>query len=522
MISSLKRSLKIDISYAVNSFIYSIRKLPILNDLITDDIYKSKGLKGVIRIISLLLSFGKMIISKLVYFFVVYYISLEVLGDSKYFIHVYFLFTLIGLFINNKLLVTSKKKYLSILVFNMDSTKYMWSSLVWDLFINLILNIFVFMCFASQFSINFITIIMFLLMSIFSRIIGESFCIWFYKKYKYIWYSNYTMYFSILGILLGLCFLPLIGISINNSFVFISNIILFILSIISLVYLCNVKDYKLIFKRLNSLKQAMNEEEKEAYNRQALVEIKNKDKEVSQDKIKDKKGYDLFNTLFYERHKEILINSVKKFSLIIVLIYLVVIVGSYFDKSVYSVMNSFLHNRLGMFVFLMYFINRGAIVTQAMFYNCDHAMLTYNFYRERNVILGLFKKRLISIIKINLIPSILIGIGNTIMFYISGGTDLITYISSFMFIVMFSIFFSVHYLVLYYLLQPYNKDMQMKKMSYGIASFLTYYFSYVIFFDLVVSTVTLSIISIVFVILYIIIGLFLVNRLAPRTFKINK
>jgi hypothetical protein len=91
-----------------------------------------------------------------------------------------------------------------------------------------------------------------------------------------------------------------------------------------------------------------------------------------------------------------------------------------------------------------------------------------------------------------------------------------------MFIVMFSIFFSVHYLVLYYLLQPFNKDMQMKKMSYGVVSFLTYYFSYVIFFDLVVSTVTLSIISIVFVVLYIIIGLFLVNRLAPRTFKLNK
>ena len=62
----------------------------------------------------------------------------------------------------------------------------------------------------------------------------------------------------------------------------------------------------------------------------------------------------------------------------------------------------------------------------------------------------------------------------------------------------------------------------MKKMSYGIASFLTYYFSYVIFFELVVSTVTLSIISIVFVVLYIIIGLFLVNKFASRTFKLNK
>ena len=521
MISSLKRSLKIDISYAVNSFIYSIRKLPILNDLITDDIYKSKGLKGVIRIISLLLSFGKMIISKLVYFFVVYYISLEVLGDSKYFIHVYFLFTLIGLFINNKLLVTSKKKYLSILVFNMDSTKYMWSSLVWDLFINLILNIFVFMCFASQFSINFITIIMFLLMSIFSRIIGESFCIWFYKKYKYIWYSNYTMYFSILGILLGLCFLPLIGISINNSFVFISNIILFILSIISLIYLCNVKDYKLIFKRLNSLKQAMNEEEKEAYNRQALVEIKNKDKEVSQDKIKDKKGYDLFNTLFYERHKAILMNSSKRYALIIGGIYLVLIYlvasGDKFDL----VMNNFLMTKLGMFVFVMYFINRGSVVTQAMFYNCDHAMLTYNFYREPRVLLGLFKKRLISIIKINLLPAFIISIGNSILLYLSGGADIITFISSFMFIILFSVFFSLHYLVLYYLFQPFNKNMQMKKISYGIASFLTYYFSYLIFYDLVVSSLVLSIIGIVFVAIYIVLALFLVYKFAPRTFKIG-
>ena len=522
MISSLKRSLKIDISYAVNSFIYSIRKLPILNDLITDDIYKSKGLKGVIRIISLLLSFGKMIISKLVYFFVVYYISLEVLGDSKYFIHVYFLFTLIGLFINNKLLNTSIKRYLSILVFNMNARSYMFSSFSWDLLLNVILNSMGFIVFSNFTDISLVTSILLIVICLLSRIVGEGFNILYYKKFNYIWYNNYPLYFSVLGILLGLCFTPFINISVNNLFLCGSIIVLGILSIISFIYLLSIKDYKIMFKQLNTLNKAVNNKEAEAYSRQSMVEIKNKHKEVDKSKIEGKKGYDLFNTLFYERHKEILINSVKKFSLIIILVYLGLIVGSFFDNSVYSVMNNFLHNRLGMFVFLMYFINRGAIVTQAMFYNCDHAMLTYNFYRERNVILGLFKKRLISIIKINLIPSILIGIGNTILFYISGGTDLITYISSFMFVVMFSIFFSVHYLVLYYLLQPYNKDMQMKKLSYGVASFLTYYFSYVIFFDLVVSTVTLSIISIVFVVLYILIGLFLVNKFAPRTFKLNK
>ena len=89
-----------------------------------------------------------------------------------------------------------------------------------------------------------------------------------------------------------------------------------------------------------------------------------------------------------------------------------------------------------------------------------------------------------------------------------------------LFLLMFSIFFSVHYLVLYYLLQPYNKNMQIKKMSYSIASFLTYYFSYVIFWDLVLSSLTLSIIGIIFTIIYIVLALFLVYRFAPRTFKI--
>ena len=521
MISSLKRSLKIDICYAVNSFIYSIRKLPILNDLITDDIYKSRILKNIIRIISLLLSFGKMIISKLLYFFVLYYSSIEVLGDSKYFVHVFFIFTIIGLFINNKLLNTSKKKYLSILVFNMDAKSYMWSSLVWDLFINFVLNIIGFISFWKLIDIDFITVISLLLICLFSRLIGEAFCIWFYKKYKYIWYSNYTMYFSILGILIGCSLLPLIGFSINNDLIFVSSLVFGIAGLIALIYLSKVDDYKLMFKQLNSLKQVMNEDEKKAYNRQSMVEIKNKDKEIKIEKIQGKKGYDLFNTIFYERHKEILLNSSKKYSMIIFVLYAffigLVCVNDKFDASI----NTFLMTNLGMFVLIMYFINRGSIVTQAMFYNCDHAMLTYNFYREPKVLLGLFKKRLISITKINLIPSFLIAIGNSILLYLTGGASLITYISSFMFIILFSVFFSLHYLVLYYLLQPYNKNMQMKKVSYGVASFLTYYLSYAVFWNLRVSSFVLSIIRIISVLIYSVLSLFLVYKFAPRTFKIS-
>ena len=48
MINILIKSLEIDIVYAVNSLIYSLRNLPILKDLLTDDAYDSKVLKIVI------------------------------------------------------------------------------------------------------------------------------------------------------------------------------------------------------------------------------------------------------------------------------------------------------------------------------------------------------------------------------------------------------------------------------------------------------------------------------------------
>ena len=116
MIKHLIRSLNIDISYAVNSFIYGIRKLPILDDLITDDIYKSKISKRIISVISIILSCIKLVVFRLCYFSVIYFISMFLFDDSKYFSHIFFLLTMIGLFINNKLLNTSVKRYLSILV----------------------------------------------------------------------------------------------------------------------------------------------------------------------------------------------------------------------------------------------------------------------------------------------------------------------------------------------------------------------------------------------------------------------
>ena len=171
-------------------------------------------------------------------------------------------------------------------------------------------------------------------------------------------------------------------------------------------------------------------------------------------------------------------------------------------------------------VIIMYCINRGSVVTQAMFYNCDHAMLTYNFYREPKVLLKLFEKRLVTVIKINLIPAIVIALGMILFLYFTSNTIIINYITLPLFVICLSIFFSVHYLVIYYLLQPFNKDLKIKKASYNIVYSLTAYIAFMLG-EVSMSSLTFSIFGLVFTIFYIILALYLVYRFAPLTFKLN-
>ena len=522
MINVLKKTLQIDYAYSVNSFIYTLQKLPIFNDLLTKDAYSSKMLKSIVGVFGIIISTLRVLFLKFMYFFAILFISYKIAPDNlvKSFFNIYFFLTILGLFINNKLLNTSKKKYFTLILFNVDSSKFLKASIFWMQLTNLILNsIFIFLFMYLLDSPNIIYGLVLIILSYSTRLVGEALNIKFYKKYNYIWYSNSSLYFPILIGLLLLAFLPYINVFIRFRYIAIITIILFILSIPSLIYLLKIKDYKLIYKQLSTVTKVMNSKNDKDYLKQAMVEVKKKDIELDSKKIKGKKGFDLFNTIFFERHKEILLRSAKKYALIIGIIYILLIFICYTNNIYLKQISNFLNNRLAIFVFVMYFVNRGAIITQAMFFNCDHAMLSYNFYREPKTLLGLFKKRLITVIKVNLLPAITIGIGNAIILGLNN-TSILTIMCMIIFIICLSIFFSTHYLVIYYLLQPYNKNMEMKKISYSITTLLTYIVCYQMF-SLVLNINILSIFGIIFSCLYIIISLVLVYKIAPQTFKLN-
>ena len=519
MINSLRMSFKIDMTYAINSFIYSLKRFPIFKDLFPgESLYKSKKAKSIIRVLGLILSSARMILYKIIYFWIIYVLAtlLTPKDITSGILHIYFIFTIIGMFFNNKVLATSTKKYFSIVLFNMDAKEYMKATLWQEILINLITH-----SIGLWILIQSPLIFLFTIFGFLGRIIGERLNVWHYTKYKISLTYNYPFYWTVILLSVLATLLPRIGIIITSPIIIIIDIIFLPIALLSYIGLMKIDNYKLIFKRLNTKVRALNSNQSREYSRQAMIDIKEKDKKIDEKKLKGKKGYDLFNTIFFERHKEILLRSAKWFASISLLVIVGVGVLVAINPILQKNLNNFLLNNIAWFVIIMYFINRGAIITQAMFYNCDHSMLTFNFYRNPKVILNVFKTRVLTVSKVNLIPASVIAIGLPILLYITGGTpNSIDYISIPIFIITLSIFFSIHYLVIYYLFQPYDKNMKMKSIAYSIISALTYLIAYSLT-DFKMSTTLFSIIAIIATVAYSIIALIIVYKKAPQTFKIK-
>ncbi len=247
------------------------------------------------------------------------------------------------------------------------------------------------------------------------------------------------------------------------------------------------------------------------------------DKNISADtKISSgKSGFEYLNELFIKRHQNILWKSTKKITLVCLCLILGALLAFYLLPEIKDKTNELLLTYLPYMVIVMYAINRGTGFTTALFMNCDHSLLTYSFYKQPKFILKLFQIRLREIMKVNLLPAMVIGIGLALLLYFSGGTDnALNYLVLIMSVPALSVFFSVHYLTIYYLLQPYNMGTEMKSATYQIVHTITY----VVCLNIIrfkMMTIVFGLTTITFCVLYCIVASVLVYKFAPKTFRLR-
>ena len=522
MLETFIQSFKLRNTYKVNTIIYSIKQIPLIKKILPDSLYKSKGLKIFGTIISIILELGSIFLGKLIYIAAMIFgmMSLYEQNQAGSFVTIFTFLTIAGAIMNTYMFNPTNDKYYAMFIMRMNAKKYTLSNYIYSI-LKVITG---FMPFTILFGwIANVNILICSIMPIYVAACKILFGAYSLKKkektgitinenkpVKFIW--------GIVGICLILAYgLPYIGITVPDFVFAILTAITVILAIFACIYIKKFNMYREMYKQIltsSNMNVQTNAQE-------ITKENVHKQIDISKEITSNKKGFKYFNDLFIKRHSKILLKSAKRTAAISFCIIAIVIFAVNLNTDFKIRINEVLMNSLPYFVFIMYIINRGQVVTQAMFMNCDHSMLTYSFYKTPKSILSLFKERIKSVVAINLLPAIVIGLGLPVILYVTGGTDNIyNYLILFISIISMSVFFSVHHLVLYYLLQPYNISSETKSSTYSIASFLTYFICYEML-QLKLPTTYFGIAAICFAVVYSIVSLFIAYKLAPKTFRIR-
>ena len=520
MISTFFLSFRLKNAYRVNSILYSLKQLPIIKRILPEKLYGVRGLKILGNIISAIWEFIMIFLGKFLYIALMIAAMLGIYqtNSAATFLHIFFFLTICGGLMNTYLFDPTKDKYYAMFLMNMDAKEYTISNYLYQM-IKVLIGFLPFTCFYGM-SVGLPLWIM-ILCPIFVMMVKtfiNSLSLIDFKRTKKVKNENLpTSVVWILLLVLLVCAyaLPYISIVMPTWLFLILFVLLLGLGIFGFYQIFHFPYYRFLYKQL--LTNAPLVIDQTSIRRDASLSQIELDTSLNS----TKEGFSYFHELFVKRHRKILTKAIKKQTIVLVGIAIVMSFLVKVNASVASTTNHLMLVFLPYFVFIMYMLNRGTTLTQAMFMNCDHAMLSYRIYRKPNVILGLFKERLKTLIGLNLIPATVIGFTLALLLFLSGGTsNVYNYFVLFFSILAMSVFFSVHYLVMYYLLQPYNVHTEMKSSTYSVVQGVTYFVCYYMM-QLRLPTFYFGLSVTAFCILYSLLSLWFAYRLAPKTFKLR-
>lgn len=524
MFELMYQQMQIAFAERINKFIYTVRRIPVIGKCIPEELYARVSLKRVLAVLAAIRSVLGDMINKLLYFLAaiclgaaVVYIFLDdgknaFTGQSIMLFWIFFFMNfLLGSFVNSNICACDEKDYLLVGLLRIDAKKYFLLK-IFKSQITQIIYYTVFMSVAQHiiFDESLMTVFLYMLGFAAFRFIGEAVRIFLNdrfgmpftdKKLPGIFYDIYTvvMFFVAYGTFYLLIFLKYVldidGIVYPDIRIVATNPVFLILSVVlavlSIRYIVNYQNYPLVAKRLAGFNTVM--EQKAAVD--ALVKVNQNveaddlsKKETGQKIFEEKEGYEYLNAIFFERHKKIFSRPRKLKTVISFIIMAASIVGLIVFKagSTAKEFNSFANDMwnamdrvMTIFVFLMYCITSGRSITRALFYNCDHSLMKYGYYRRPDAILKNFRIRLRFMLKSELPMVVVLCVGFVIDTIIIGKADQwVKLLSIIACIVLLSIFYSVVYLCMYYIFQPYTEGGKETGVGYSVCKGVIYVASY--------------------------------------------
>lgn len=524
MLETFRVAFRLRITYRVNGFIYLLKSLPLLKKLLPVSLYASPGLKKLAFVVSALIELVNALLGKFLYLLALYMTTQYFSPPAGHsFLHMLFFLTWIGGIFNTKIFDPSRDKFYAMFCLRMEARLYTLTDYSYFL-LKMLLGFLVFsLLWGMTVGLDVLTCLSIPLLVLEVKLFCTAWSLRdFLTSGRQRNENRMTpLLWVIAGLLLGAALLPpWLGYALPPVAFPVAGLALLLPGAWAARYIWRFDSYRAIYKELlkpeNYVAGAGTSVAAAA---QQLAMQKKISADLSQ--TSNKSGYQYFNELFMKRHSRLLTRSARRLALICAAFFAVAAAGCLLIIELRPLINGALLTYLPYFLFIMYLLNRGQVITRAMFMNCDHSMLTYRFYRQPKAILTLFVARLKYVVLINLLPAAVIALGLPLLLLISGGTEQpLNYLLLFVSIIAMSIFFSVHHMVLYYLLQPYNVALEAKSAFYSAANSLTYVACYAAAVQ-EISTLSFGAVISAFCILYALAAFLLAYRLAPKTFKLR-
>ena len=523
MLNTLRLSFSLKNTYRVNAILHSLKQIPLLKHILPDTLYQVRGLKIFANVLAILWELITIFLFKYLYFFIMV-CGLELirpdLQSKEAFLHILLLLTLVGSYMKTNLFDATRDKYYAMFLLRMNVRSYTLVNYGYYLlkvvigFLPCVLlfglgrGVPLWLCLLIPFAVAG------------TKMTVDSYSLWDYEQNGRVRNDSKLKKWPWLltALLLALAYLPLL---VGAVLPFKVSAVLWVLCIpaglLGLRQIITYQHYREINQELlSNLFTQMDKAKKTV--KTANEKIISTDTAITS----RKKGFEYLNELFIKRHRKILWRSTIRIAVICAILCCGILLLMVFEPEWKKDINEMVMTWLPYFAFIMYIINRGTGFTNALFMNCDHSLLTYSFYKQPKFVLRLFQIRLREIMKVNAVPALVIGVGLSIILFVSGGTENpLNYVVLVVSVLAMSMFFSIHYLTAYYLLQPYTAGTEMKSGTYRIVMILTYVVCYAMM-NLRLPILVFGVACIVFCLLYSIAASILVYKFAPQTFRLRR
>lgn len=522
MLKSFRQSFSLKCTMHTNMLIHALRQVPLLKKLLTGDLYAEEGFKIVARVLVILFEIASTFAVKALYVAAMILLPTLLYSEagmdrSSVFLHFMLLLTLAGGISNGKFLILKRITDYAVNLLRMDARRYTLANFLYTL-VRVIVGFLPFtLIFGLLCKVPLAVCLLLPFCIAGCKMIFAAISLKYYQKFDILPDQSKLSLLYIIVLTAGAYVMPAFGLTIPK-FVSVSALLLMIpVGLACWRVLIGFDKYKEMLSRCLRKNQ-------EFMNKSKHVQRDASRKAISADTgiTSSRSGFEFLNELFIKRHSKILWSNSLIISAVLVFILAAAIIVMIRYPKTKETLNSGVLGILPFSTFLLYALNRGTGFTQACFMNCDHCLLTYSFYKKPKNILRMFRIRLREIIKINLLPAAIIGIGYVTVLAFSGGTERpIDYLLLLGAPVCMSIFFSVHYLTIYYLMQPYTAGSELKNGLYSVVTTVTYMACYFLM-QRHLPLLQFGIVCMIFCISYCIIACILVYFLAHKTFKLRQ